>query len=184
MKNGWVERAWRLLVISLCWYFYVHVSSLMSRVFKALFKLAAPSGKEAYSSQPELQKRQKICDSRVANHRCTQEPYCSALIQFFFFYAFKWSCCKLWVTTEQQKPCPCVFRVLAAAGGTFFKSSDQFVSFIWCPAQQLWKIYKKPACLMSDMMEVNETLAVTKLPNSEWMVIGWDLLILRQIPSS
>lgn len=85
MKNGWVERAWRLLVISLCWYFYVHVSSLMSRVFKALFKLAAPSGKEAYSSQPELQKRQKICDSRVANHRCTQEPYCSALIQFFFF---------------------------------------------------------------------------------------------------
>lgn len=103
----------------------------------------------------------------------------------FFFYALKWSCCKLWVTTEQQKPCPCVFRVLAAAGGTFFKSSDQFVSFIWCPAQQLWKIYKKkPVCLMSDMMEVNETLAVTKLPNSEWIVIGWDLLILRQIPSS
>lgn len=102
-----------------------------------------------------------------------------------FFYALKWSCCKLWVTTEQQKPCPCVFRVLAAAGGTFFKSSDQFVSFIWCPAQQLWKIYKKkPVCLMSDMMEVNETLAVTKLPNSEWIVIGWDLLILRQIPSS
>lgn len=129
-------------------------------------------------------KRQKICDSRVANHRCTQEPYCSALIQFFF-YAFKWSCCKLWVTTEQQKPCPGVFRVLAAAGGTFFKSSDQFVSFIWCPAQQLWKIYKKkPVCLMSDMMEVNETVAVTKLPNSEWIVKGWDLLILRQIPSS
>lgn len=56
----------------------------MSRVFKALFKLAAPSGKEAYSSQPELQNGRKSVIPGLPITDALKSHIVQHLYSFFF----------------------------------------------------------------------------------------------------